>query len=250
MKTVIQFVVFLCGILTLHSCNNKLSQNELKILNLDTFYHENKKPIGELLACGCLEEKSGVPIFTTIFYPKTSTVTQYKLFVTDSLYENKNDLINYKEVFIEVDKMFNGKLLRIDQELPETSIYAKVIEVGIDSLYISDAIKINSPVLNTEKNSSFVKIDSLNGQIKFEWDNSYLKESKAFLTIVSNENQDIRSCSYTTTNQFELDNLINTDRVIYSLDTSVQINNQGNLLWMSVNEDNWITRVAKVPFKE
>ena len=259
MKAVSKLVIFLFLTQIFYSCNHKLHKKEFKQeepkqkisipSNLDAFYHKNEKPIGEILACGCLEEKSGNPIFTTIFYPKNTTAT-HKLFVTDSLYENKNDLINYKEVPIQIEHMFKGKLLKIDQELPKTSIYAKVVELGVDSLYISDAIKVNAPVLNTEKSASFIKTETTKGKVKFNWDNDYLSESKAFLTIISNENQDIRSCSYTTKNHFQLDDLTNVDRVMYPLDTNVQINNQGSLLWMSVNEDNWITRVAKIPFKK
>jgi len=238
-KIVLNQLLFFILINFVCSCDSKIYNSSLKDKSLDSYYHEKGKPIGGLLACGCLEEDAGNPILTTIFYPNNS-VNDYQLFITDTICENKNDLRCYYSVPIKIDSLFKGKLLRIDQELPSTSVFV---------MFISDAIKVDSPVIETERALSFVSVDSLNGRTTFRWGKRDVGQSKAFLTVISNKVGDIRSCSYTTNNYFQLDNLTDADRIIYPLDEKVQIHDHAELLWMDVNEDNWITKLTRITFK-
>lgn len=239
-------LLFLIGFA--YSCATKLHDEFPKERDLDSYYHELEKPIGELLACGCLEFNAGEPILTTIFYPHAS-VDGYQLFMTDTTCYDKNDLSHYYEIPIQIDSLFKGKLLRVDQKVPNSSVFVKVVGVSKDSLFISDAIKVSSPISGTERDQKLITIDTLNEQMTFRWDKKYLDNSKVFLTLVGNKEGDLRSCSYTKNNYFQLDDPTAADRIIYPLDKQVKLESNTVLLWMSVNNDNWITHLAQIPFK-
>ena len=215
--------------------------------SLDHVYHHQNKPVGELLACGCKEGTEESPIYTTIFYPN-SRIKSYHLFMTKSDIDDKNILSNYYQIPIELDSLYHGKLLRIDLPVPSNSGYAKVVGISSDSLFISDAIKVNSPLLSSTKAPSIIKINRSNNHTSFQWDKTQFKDNKVFLSLISNDSQNVRSCIYSKENYFKVDDLSHAERIMYPLDPSVSLDESSTFFWMAVNNDNWITHLAKISF--
>ncbi len=240
MKNTIKIILLIC----ITSCNHHINQKDNEIL--DKLYHDESKPIGELLACGCKEGTATEPIFTTIFYPKPQ-ITRYLFYKTDSLISNPNDLIAYREFQVQIDSIFKGKLLRIDQK-PMINGYVKVVGVSQDTLFISDAIKVKFPLSPSRKSPDYVKVQDSDEKPIFEWNNKAIENSKSFLVLISNESEQIRSCIYTKNKQFEVDKLSSAERVMYPIDEQVNIDGNGSLLWMAVDQDNWITHLAQLNF--
>ena len=187
-----------CQFISLHK-----ERNEAK--NLDQVYHKCNLPTASLLACGCKEGTFIKPVFTTIFYP-IDKVEDYHMYITDSLVSDKNDLSQYHEVSSLIDSLYQGKLLRIDHIPPSNSCYVKIVGRSNDSLHISDAIKVSSPMLNSEKASKKIKIKTTPNHTSFTWNTL---PDKAYLALISNRNKEVRSCMYTQKNYFNINSVLN-----------------------------------------
>ncbi len=238
-------VVIVCGcqvksISTVGEVDVKLDST-----SLDVLYHSQNNPIGELLACGCEEGVDDHKIYTTIFYP-VKGVTTYQLYMTDSIGKDKNDLREYHKVVVKVDSMFQGKLLRIDLEPPKRAVYSKVIGLGKDTIYVSDAIRVDLPMVSTPRSIDFVHVEqdtSTFAQL-YQWNHVQFENPKAFLTLLSDTSGSVYSCAYTKRRNFVVDDLSTMDRVIYPRDPAKKNPGDLNLLWMCVNWDNWITHLC------
>lgn len=208
----------------------------------------------DLIACAASGENESsddqeeqISIF---FYPEGKAHT-FKYFETSYDVVDPDDYTFYTEKILVDVPVFNGYLRRFQRVENETPIWCLVTFIKNGDLHISNPIKLKSPDLSTEFNSSLLRIDSDEKlSPSFSWDDGSSKENEIYFHVISDAEGNLISGTYTFEKQFQfynLDNVVLNIREIMPI-PALDPESTYTITIMGVSIDNWVNLIIEKNF--
>ena len=235
-----RFLIILCFFLA--SCSNDDAGLTERDNSLSTFIENTTIEIGAVIACAAsdIDNTSQVNVY---FYPE-SGAENFRLYETEFVDLNPNDLSNYMLSNSSDDPFFNGFLR-------EYVINPNQEKWFIVTFTLDNEIKVSNPIRSKQlsKPTSFnegILIDQNSAQMPvFTWEDNPVGDNAIYFQIVSNQQDDVFSATYTFENQFQY---YNTSNVVLNVtegqpqDLIVGVDYKFTL--MDVSEDNWVNTLT------
>lgn len=232
-------IYFLLVSLMFVSCENDSENNEP--VSLATYVSNAKFEIGAVIACAASEQTTGNIL--TFFYPEANA-TNFRLYETNNVDLDNSDFKAYTQVFLESEAIFNGYLRRFSQE----ALTEKWIIVTFE---LDNEIKISNPIRSKQLSKltlweDIVDIDqSESGMPIFSWEDNFVGDNAIYFQILSDNQNNLLSGTYTNENTFQYYKL---DNVVLNITTEqppeLIKGLSYNFTLMDVSEDNWVNTVT------
>ncbi len=227
------------------SCTEK---EEIKIYtNLQEYINLHKNLIlDEVIACAASDSNETTTSF--IFYYPIEGATDILYFETENTNVDPSNFNLYKRVNLVSEPVFNGYLERFVR-IKSPEVWCLVTYKTNGKLHKSNPIRLKQLSKPTEWTSN-VSIDLSNSIMpKFSWTDGNIKENSIYFQVISNEQNDLISGTYTYETQFQFYNLENVVLNITKNKTpNLQSKQNYNFTLMGVSKDNWVNLVVQKSF--
>ena len=236
-------LVFLTCILTM-SCSND-SDDEIE-QRLSTYVQGRIIEKGAVIACAASDNITGDIL--TFYYPEigASNISLYQTATTDI---DHNDYSNYKQVLVQNDPFFNGYLGRYQLSGENEKWIIVTFELD-NEVKISNPIRSKQLRKPTLWNDVVVISESSLGMPTFEWEDNPVGDNAIYFQVISDDENNLLSGTYTYENKFQY---YNTDNVVLNVTTQTPPNLTSkvpyNFTLMDVSVDNWVNWVVQKSFE-
>ncbi|SEC55144.1 hypothetical protein SAMN04489761_3299 [Tenacibaculum sp. MAR_2009_124] len=224
------------------------SKNDQGLENLNRYLNSKEAVKKEgVIACAA-SDKNNTSISYIFYYP-VPEARNIQYFETDDINANSDDFSQYKNVPLEREDVFNGYLGRFIRDgVNETW---SVVTFEVDGVvHVSSPIKLKNTSKPTEW-SSLVSIDYRSELMpEFSWMDGLVEENVIYFQVISNNNGDLLSGTYTHEKMFQyykLDNVVLN--VTRDTPPSLQPGINYGFTLMGVSEDNWVNLVIEKNFE-
>lgn len=231
------FVLYSFLSLLLLSCTDRDDVREESLTTLQDVVRDISFQTGSVIACA-----SGKRVLNDVevyYYPRPG-VSNIRYFETTATQIDPSNFANYVEVSITPNNLFNGYL----QSFTTTAIterWAIVSFVEEDVMHLSNPIRLKHLTTNTNFENT-VEIDLSTPQHPlFSWESISTDDDAIYFQVVSNQDQDLLSGTYTVETQFqyyELDNVVLN--ITREPPPALISGNTYGITLMGVSEDNWV----------
>ncbi|MCI5058985.1 MAG: hypothetical protein MRY83_22920 [Flavobacteriales bacterium] len=211
---------------------------------LDEYITALEKPSGYREVISCAAHASNFDGINVFYLPKAGSHS-YKLFTTNT----EGFEYRYSEFFeaaAQLDDIFNGAMQKF-RLLDKTVKQCVVTYIKNDTVFISDPIVIKPDAEGVPSNLLQIDLeDSLNPN--FSWKNDTLRDNLIYFQIVSDQNDNILSGTYTYDKWFQY-----LDRNNVVLDTKpdfvpLKTSEPYKITIMAVNDYNWVNWIVEDQF--
>lgn len=226
----------------LMSCSE---DNDDMLQTLATYIEGNTFETGAVIACAASDKNSG-DILT--FYYLEEGATDIRYYETNNDQVDSNIFLNYTRVLQNSTPFFNGYLGMFTQ----SSANEKWI---IITFKLDGEIKISNPIRTKQFYKPTVWNDEVAinqqapGMPNFVWIDNPVGDNAIYFQVVSDENNNLLSGTYTFENQFQY---YNTNNVVLNITTEAPpnliLNENYNFTLMDVSKDNWVNWVIQKLF--
>ncbi len=194
-----------------------------------------------VIACAASEKNTGnILIF---FYPESGAVN-FKLYETSTADVDKNDFNAYKQVVLQNEAVFNGYLRRFSQK--STTEKWVIVTVELDN-----EVKISNPirVKHLSKPTLWEDIIHINqnalGMPLFSWEDNFAGDNAIYFQVISDQNNNLLTGTYTNANKFQYYKLTNVVLNITTEQPPILVEGGSyNFTLMDVSADNWVNVVT------
>lgn len=225
-------------VLVFMSCSE---DNDDALQTLATYIEGETIEIGAVIACAASDKDSGDIL--TFYYPEEG-VSDIRYYETLNSQVDASVFSNYTRVFLNSEPIFNGYLERFTQK-------ASIEKWIIVTFELDDEIKISNPIRSKQISkptvwNDEVEIDQSQPEMPvFTWQNNAFGDNAIYFQVVTDEQDNLLSGTYTFENQFQY---YNTSNVVLNITTetppSLSVGTSYNFTLMDVSEDNWVNLVV------
>jgi hypothetical protein len=218
------------------SCSE--TNDETSIILAD--YLQGNFEQGAVIACaGSDEEAKNI---LTFYYPEAGA-SDIRLYQTANANVDKNDFSAYSRVFLNPEPLFNGYLGKFTQD-PAVERWIVVTFMLEGEIKISNPIRSKQISKPTVWNSVVTINQSVSTMPRFSWlDNAY-GDNAIYFQVVSDNQNNLLSGTYTFDNWFQY---YNTSNLVLNITTQappiLQVGETYNFTLMDVSEDNWVNGI-------
>lgn len=238
----IAFLIIACN---QDDANTNADEATLLIETLADLVAQNNVQIDNVIACASGSENPNETI--AYVYPRPGA-SDLRYFETVDATVDKNDFELYTPVDIESEDFFNGFLRTFTvQSQEEKWVIISFQEDG--DLHISNPIRLKHLTQNTILTDEVAIDQSQEAMPLFSWENITNQEDAIYFQVVSDENNDLLSGTYTFEDNFryyELDNVVLN--ITQETPPELVIDDPYGFLLMGVSEDNWVNVLAQRTF--
>ncbi|MEC3906814.1 hypothetical protein VOI54_07270 [Tamlana sp. 2201CG12-4] len=234
-------LLFVLGILI--SCSED-KDDEVQA-SLATYIQGRNIEMGAVIACAASDPVSGQVL--TFYYPE-SGATDIRLYQTDQMDLDENNLSHYTQVLIQNMPFFNGYLGKYEQNLNHEKWCIVTFELD-DEIKISNPIRFKQILKPTLWNDLVTIDQSQSGMPDFTWEDNPVGDNAIYFQVISDAQNNLLSGTYTYQNQFQY---YKTDNVVLNITTQIPpdliLGTGYNFTLMDVSEDNWVNWVVQKQF--
>lgn len=224
-------------------CSTDALQEDMNIL--ENSIARKEVVIDNVIACAASNQNDdNISVF---FYPRPG-VTNVKYFETENTEVDKNDLENYTEVLKPLQNVFNGYL----QKFEVTAAEEKWAIVAFDEdgkTHLSNPIRLKQFTKPTEYLPQNIAVTEPTPAPVFTWTDGRYEDTKIYFQVVSDNENNLISGTYTFERTFQFYNLGN---VVLNITKGTPGPLQGGSTYgitlMGVSEDNWVNMIAEKEF--
>ena len=236
--------ILLLVVLIVYSCSK---EDEGVFTNLDEYIGLNTLDNNaNVIACAASDKENTDKIYI-FFYPVPGAI-EVKYFETEKLIEDKYNLQSYKEVDLDMEPVFNGYLERFVKEISD-EVWCIVTYKIKGVLRKSEPIRLKHNSKPTEWVDNVTIDFTESTKPKFSWEDGSVKENAIYFQVITDENNNFLSGTYTYDRWFEYYNL---DNVVLNITResppSLLLNNSYSFTMMGVSLDNWVNLVIQKDF--
>lgn len=230
--------IFLCALI-LSSCND--DTDDAINITLQDYTNGASFETGAVIACAASDALSAEVL--TFYYPEPAS-TNPRFYQTASINVDETDFSNYTQIVLDSSPVFNGTLRRFSQSATSDSWIIVTFELGGE-------IKISNPIRTkiTSKPtlwSDIVSVDQTQSQMPtFSWQDNVAGDNAIYFQVVSDNQDNLLSGTYTNQNQFQyykLDNVVLN--ITLNTPPVLQTGLSYNFTLMDVSLDNWVNVVT------
>ena len=234
---------FFLLIILLYSCNSDDTSLET-LVSLEEALVGKELVIDNVIACAASNEN---PDVVSIFLYPRSGASNINFYQTESLDVDKDDFSQYTRSEGSLVDVFNGYLLKYEV-VPEQEKWIIVSFEEEGKIHISNPIRLKQTSKPTEYLPENVTVQPSN-MPTFTWQDGSFDDSKIYFHVVSNENNDLLSGTYTFDKTFQYYKL---DNVVLNITEEeppiLEPDENYNFTLLAVSEDNWVNLFSVVPF--
>ncbi|GAA3636279.1 hypothetical protein [Flavivirga jejuensis] len=214
--------------------------NDDVLQTLQTYTQGEKIEMGAVIACTASDKDSGAIL--TFYYPEEGA-SDVRYYETDNVEVKNDDFSNYTRVLLNSEPVFNGYLGRFTQNASNEKWI--IVTFKLDGeIKISNPIRSKQITKPTVWNDEVIIDQSQSGMPIFTWQNNAFGDNAIYFQVVSDEQGNLLSGTYTYENQFQY---YNTSNVVLNITTEtapvLSIGEPYNFTLMDVSEDNWVNLV-------
>ena len=220
---------------------------------LDRLVDDNAvESINELVACaagGNADLQSNLP--TRVFFYPELDARDMRLYLTEDPDDDPEDLSLFVESDLTHLPVFNGFLRKFELPVSIEDKWARVAFRTEDRLWYSKPIKLQLDSNSTLYDPELCEVNLVNPlEPSFTWEVGEAAESVIFFHVISDENGDARSGTYTTDHLFQYYNL---DNVVFNVTRAGQATpliagETYNFTLMGVGGTNWVNLIVEKSF--
>lgn len=235
--------IIIC-IFVLASCSEG-NDNDDVLQTLASYIEGETIEIGAVIACAASDKDSGDIL--TFYYPEEGA-SNIRYYETLNNEVDASVFLNYTRVLLNSEPIFNGYLERFIQN----SSNEKWIIVTFE---LDGEIKISNPIRSKQNSKPTVWNDevavdkSQSGMPSFIWEDNPVGDNAIYFQVVTDENNNLLSGTYTYENQFQY---YNTSNVVLNVTTqtppNLVLSENYNFTLMDVSLDNWVNWVIQKTF--
>ena len=233
---IISFFVFL-------SCDE--NSDNILLQTLETYTNGQVTEMGSVIACAASDENTGDIL--TFYYPIEGS-TDIRYYETNNVDVDNTKLSNYTRISLNSEPFFNGYLGKFTQSASNEKWIIITFE-------LDNEIKISNPIRSKQISKPTVWTDevtinqSQSGMPNFSWEDNPVGDNAIYFQVLSDENNNLFSGTYTYENQFQY---YKTSNVVLNVTTQTPpdliLNRNYNFTLMDVSIDNWVNWVVQKPF--
>ena len=211
-------------------------------------------PFNELVACaaggqeGFLDDE-GFPL-SLFFYPELNA-SGFKYYETKNSDDDPNNLNLFLEKSAFHEPLFNGFLRRYFLPKPEKDVWSRVSFVANDTLWYCKPVRLKYFEKPTQYAPELCQVDLSNSvEPIFNWQDGTAADNFIYFQIISDENNNALSGTYTNDLSFQYYYL---DNVVFNVTRSgqaqpLQTDSTYNFTLMGVSNDNWVNLIMDKSF--
>lgn len=237
-----RIVKFIFAFVIIGSCS-KSNDDELLVNSLANYIENRQIETGAVIACAASEQITNAVL---VFYYPEDGATNIQFFETKTTAVNNDDYSNYTKVDLESAPFFNGYLGKFTRLIEEEQWIIVTFE-------LEGEVKISNPIRSKQLTKPTVWNDAVTIERTlmpvFNWEANAFGDNAIYFQVLSNDQNDLLSGTYTTENQFQYYNLSNVVlNITTQMPPALQNNTLYNFTLMDVSEDNWVNLVSQKAF--
>ncbi len=229
-------------IFVLMSCSK---DNDDDVQTLANYITGKTTESGAVIACSASDKNTGEIL--TFYYPELGA-SDVRFYETKSTQVDENDFTNYTRNLLNTAPFFNGHLGKFTQNASNEKWIIVTFELN-GEIKISNPIRSKQISKPTVWNDEVVINQSQSGRPNFIWQDNPVGDNAIYFQVVSDENDNLLSGTYTYESQFQY---YNTSNVVLNITTQIPpdlvLNENYNFTLMDVSLDNWVNWVIQKPF--
>ncbi|MEX0313373.1 MAG: hypothetical protein AB3N18_04285 [Allomuricauda sp.] len=198
-----------------------------------------------VIACAASNEDPNV--VSVFLYPRAGA-SNINFYETESIAVDENDFSTYTKGDSDLIDVFNGYLLKYEIA-PISEKWVIVTFEEDEKIHLSNPIRLKQIAKPTEYLPQNVMVDDVGVMPSFSWEDGAFDDSIIYFQVVSNENNDLLSGTYTIERMFQyykLDNVVLN--ITIEEPPSLIVDDAYNFSLLAVSEDNWVNLFAEVNF--
>jgi len=240
--------LFLIVVLFLFVLMNSCTDDDIKTYqNLQEYINVNTRLVlDEVIACAASDNDNSA--ISYIFYYPVPEATEIQYFETLNTTVDENDYTLYKPVIYDKQPVFNGYLERFVRN-STNEVWCIVTYKTDGKLHKSNPIRLKHQTKPTEWTNT-VSVDFTKSKMpKFTWNDGAVAENAIYFQVVTDQNNDLLSATYTYDKWFQYYDLNNVVlNVTRNTPPDLIVDNTYGFTLMGVSEDNWVNLVIQKPF--
>lgn len=246
------YSIFFASLLLFTACSKDEDTSEL--VNLSSYLGKNQdfEITNELIACAAGDFEKNTPLETEVslfFYPLDGAY-DFHCFETESTDDQKDDYDNYEQKPYDLIDVFGGYLKKFLVKETGSEKWAIVTYKREGKIHICNPVRYKHYSKPSEFNNNLLAVSSNDTGPLFEWGNGREEDNAIFFQVISDENNDLITGTYTYDKFFQY---YDTSNVVLNItspdaDTELQSGSPYNFTLMGVSEDNWVNLVCTNTF--
>jgi len=204
-----------------------------------------------LIACAASEPASNTEFDISVFFYPYHGAQDYRYFESATAAIDEYDYTNYKEIEWETLPVFNGYLRRFPHPGYENERWGIVTYLTDGKIHVCDPIRLKQISKPTEYAPEKLEIDlTTPTEPLFSWEDDNDPETIIYFQVVSDEDGNLISGTYTYEKHWQFYDLSNVVLNIKEQDPQPVLHPDRtyNFTLMTVSEDNWVNLVCEKSF--
>jgi hypothetical protein len=236
--------IFFFSIFILFSCSNDEETQPLILSEILETYALSQ--LDEVIACAASKKDDSSVTF--VYYYPIPEATNIQYYETVDVNVDPNDFSNYRQKTLSSEEIFGGYLSRFIRS-GNDEVFCIVTFQTDGKFHKSNPIRLKNNTKPTEYNNA-VNIDQSQSLMPlFSWDDGVFPDNEIYFQVISDENNDFISGTYTLDKWFQYYNVSN---VVLDINREVpenlMLNQEYNFSMLAVSLDNWVNLVIEKPF--
>lgn len=200
-----------------------------------------------VIACAASNENDD--LVSVFFYPRDGA-SNFQYYETSGIDVDKNDFDNYFGLELATTDVFNGYLKKFEIALSEEKwVIVSFEEAG--KIHLSNPIRIKHMTKPTEYLPEAVTVEQeIEGMPKFTWNDGSYTDTAIYFQVVSRQNGDLLSGTYTYDKAFQF---YDTQNVVLNITkgspSALKVNTSYGFTMLAVSEDNWVNQLSEINFE-
>ncbi|OEJ99820.1 hypothetical protein [Roseivirga misakiensis] len=211
-------------------------------------------PVNELIACALGGESNALasashPV-SILFLPE-GNASEFKYFETTGIDVDNTDFSQYNQTTLNDEPLFGGFLRYFEQSATQNERWGIVTFVRNGAVHYSNPIRIKYSEKPTEFNNALLNIDQTDVLSPiFQWEEGRTPENVIYFHVVSDQNGDLISGTYTTERNWQFYDLSNVVLNINDVAPAPMLMSDSNYTYtmLGVSLDNWVNLVLNTSF--
>ena len=225
-------------------------------ISLQQYISENPTllPHNELIACAAggqsdFLDNPDAPL-NMFFYPLPNA-TDFKYYETQNADDDETDLSLFFEKEVDDVEVFNGFLRRYPLSPPSEDVWGRVSFIANDTLWYCKPVCYKTLSKPSQYAPELCEVN-LNESLKpiFTWQDGTADDNIIYFQVISDENGNALSGTYTTERSFQFYELGNVVLNVTPTNTTptLKLGKSYNFTLMGVSSDNWVNLIMDKNF--
>ena len=238
------YFIFFFAFLLFFGCSE--SEETQPVILSEVLATYSQSQLDEVIACAASKQNDNSTAF--IYYYPIPEATNIQYYETSNVNINPDDFSNYEQRQLNAEDVFGGYLERFIRDGNDEVFCIVTFEAG-DKFHKSNPIRLKQASKPTEYNEN-VTIDSSTSLMPiFSWNDGVFPDNAIYFQVISDENRDFISGTYTFDKWFQYYNLSNVVLDINrELPENLSLDNPYNFSMLAVSLDNWVNLVVEKSF--